>query len=307
MARQLTSFILLLTPTLVLNALRLIVTPLGDMLAVSSTLDISLHAVTIGIGIILFRKTRVVRDHEWQRSKAVKSVGGHFKAEELGVWEKDIAMDTKLSEEAQATLSGQVGGVVGSNATIGEREIDSEVEVEMLIDSEHVRRAQARVSGDEQFDDSGVHSTIGAVRKTSPMDSFLDWISSLRGRDRKSERDQQKNATLSARSQVAPVIAQRPIAPIQPVESEGKRPRPMEMSSMTDSGMETVVIDEDTNQISAPVVREMSIEEMAFGTSTPTGVTTASKSGLSPQPSCKVCGTSNPVGERYCSNCGSDI
>ena len=101
MARQLTSFILLLTPTLVLNALRLIVTPLGDMLAVSSVLDISLHVVTIGIGFLLFRKTRVVRDHEWQRSKAVKSVGGHFKAEEEGVWEKDIAMDTKLSEEAQ--------------------------------------------------------------------------------------------------------------------------------------------------------------------------------------------------------------
>ena len=307
MARQLTSFILLLTPTLVLNALRLIVTPLGDMLAVSSTLDISLHVITIGIGFLLFRKTRIVRDHEWQRSKAVKSVGGHFKAEAEGVWEKDIAMDTKLSEEAQATLRGQVGGVVGSNATPSEREIDSEVEVEMLIDTEHVRRAQARVSGDEQFDESGVHSTIGAVRKTSPMDSFLDWISSLRGRDRKSEREQQKSATLSARSQIAPVIAQRPIAPIQPVKSEGKRPRPMEMSSMTDSGMETVVIDEETNQISAPVVKQMSIEEMAYGTSAPTGVTTAPQSGFSPQPSCKVCGASNPVGERYCSNCGSDI
>ena len=311
MARQLTSFILLLTPTLVLNALRLIVTPLGDMLAVSSTLDISLHVITLGIGFLLFRKTRVVRDHEWQRSKAVKSVGGHFKAEEEGVWEKDIAMDTKLSEEAQVTLRGQVGGVVGSNANTGEREIDSEVEVEMLIDTEHVRRAQARVSGDEQFDESGVHSTIGAVRKTSPMDSFLDWISSLRGRDRKSEREQQKSATLSARSQIAPVIAQRPIAPIEPVKSEGKRPRPMEMSSMTDSGMETVVIDDETNQVSAPVVKQMSIEEMAFGTSVPTGVSTGvstpPQSGFSPQPSCKVCGTSNPVGERYCSNCGSDI
>ena len=143
------------------------------------------------------------------------------------------------------------------------------------------------------------------------MDSFLDWISSLRGRDRKSERELQKSATLSARSQIAPVIAQRPIAPIEPVKSEGKRPRPMEMSSMTDSGMETVVIDDETNQVSTPVVKQMSIEEMAFGTSVPTGVSTGvstpSQSGFSPQPSCKVCGTSNPVGERYCSNCGSDI
>ena len=68
-----------------------------------------------------------------------------------------------------------------------------------------------------------------------------------------------------------------------------------------------MVIDEDTNQIHAPVVKEMSIEEMAFGTPAPTGVNTASQSGFSPQPACKVCGASNPVGERYCSNCGSDI
>ena len=307
MARQLTSVILLLTPTLVLNAMRLIVTPLGDMMALSSILDISLHVVTIGIGIALYRKTRIVRDHEWQRSKAVKSVGGHFKAEESGVWEKDITMETQLSAEAEANLKGQVSGVIGGNPIADDQEITDEVDVEMLIDSEHVRRAQARISGDEQFDDGSVHATIGAVRKNSPMDSLLDWIASLRGRDRKLERDEQKNAALSARSDVAPVIAQRPIAPIQPIESEEKKPNPMEMSSMTDSGVEVVTIDEETNVISTPVVREMSIEEMAFGVSAPKSVTVASQPGFSPQPSCKICDTSNPIGERFCSNCGSDI
>ena len=307
MARQSTSVILLLTPTLVLNAMRLIVTPLGDMMALSSVLDISLHVVTIGIGVALYRKTRIVRDHEWQRSKAVKSVGGHFKAEESGVWEKDITMDTQLSAEAEANLKGQVSGVIGGNPIGDDQEVTEEVEVEMLIDIEHVRRAQARISGDEQFDDGNIHATIGAVRKNSPMDSLLDWIASLRGRDRKLERDEQKKAALSARSDVAPVIAQRPIAPIQPIESEEEKPNPMEMSSMTDSGVEVVTIDEETNVISAPVVREMSIEEMAFGVSTPKSVTVASQPGFSPQPSCKMCGASNPVGERFCSNCGSDI
>jgi len=307
MARQSTSVILLLTPTLVLNAMRLIVTPLGEMMAISRVLDISLHVFTIGIGIALYRKTRIVRDHEWQRSKAVKSVGGHFKAEESGVWEKDITMDTQLSVEAEANLKGQVSGVIGGNPIGDDQEITEEVEVEMLIDTEHVRRAQARVSGDEQFDDGSVHATIGAVRKNSPMDSLLDWIASLRGRDRKSVRDEQKKAALSARSDVAPVIAQRPIAPIQPIESEEKKLTPMEMSSMTDSGVEVVTIDEETNVISAPVVREMSIEEMAFGVSAPQSATVASQPGFSPQPSCKICGASNPIGERFCSNCGSDI
>lgn len=307
MARQMTSVILLLTPILVLNALRFLVTPLGEMMSVSPMLDMSLHVVSLGIGIVLFRKTRIVRDHEWQRSRAVKSVGGHFKAEERGVWEKDIHMDTQLSDEAEANLKGQVGGVMGGVSTAEDNEIDSEVEVEMLIDSEHVRRAQARVSGDEQFEGGSANSTIGAVRKNSPMDNFLDWISSLLGRDGKAERDAKKSATLNARSSISPVIAQRPIAPIQPIESEEKKIVPMEMVSLTDAGAESITIDDETNQVSAPIMRELSIEQMAFGTAVPTGVTTASQSGFSPQPSCKVCGFSNPVGERFCSNCGSDI
>ena len=130
----------------------------------------------------------------------MKSVSGHFKAEDSGVWEKDIAMDTQLSVEAEANLKGQVGGALGGISTLGNSEVDTEVEVEMLVDAEHVRRAQARVSGDEQFDETGLNSTIGAVRKPSPMDSFLDWIASLRGRDRKVEREAKKNATLTARS-----------------------------------------------------------------------------------------------------------
>ena len=45
-----------------------------------------------------------------EEAKSVKSVSGHFKAEDSGVWEKDIAMDTQLSVEAEANLKGQVGG-----------------------------------------------------------------------------------------------------------------------------------------------------------------------------------------------------
>jgi hypothetical protein len=85
-------------------------------------------------------------------------------------------------------------------------------------------------------------------------------ISSFRGRDRKAERDAKRNASLSARSNQSPVIAQRPIAPIQPIESEEAKPRPMEMVSVTDSGIETVTIDEETNEISTPVSQELSIE-----------------------------------------------
>ena len=127
------------------------------------------------------------------------------------------------------------------------------------------------------------------------MDSFLDWIASLRGRDRKVERDAKKNATLAARSSEAPVIAQRPIAPLQPIQSEEKRHVPMEMVSVTDTGAESVIIDEETNEVSAPVNRGLSIEEMAYGTSSRRATSTQARSGFAPQPTCRVCSAPNPV------------
>ena len=306
MARQLTSIVLLFTPVLVLNALRFIVTPLGEMLAVSSNLDIGMHIGALGVGYLLYKRTKVVRDHEWQRNRAVKSVGTHFKAEDSGVWEKDVEMDTTLSVEAQANLKGKVGSAVGSYATNSKSEIETEVDVEMLVDADHVRRAQARVSGDEQFDSNAVNSTVGAVRKPSPMDNLLDWIASFWGRDRKAEREAIRKAKLQARSNQDPVIAQRPIAPIQPIESEEKKHVPMEMISVTDAGAESVTIDDETNEISAPVNREISIEEMAYGKTSRVNLSN-SNSGFAPQPTCRTCSSPNPVGERFCMNCGTEL
>ena len=49
MARQVTSIVMLFTPVLVLNALRFIVTPLGEMMAVSTNLDIALNIGALGL------------------------------------------------------------------------------------------------------------------------------------------------------------------------------------------------------------------------------------------------------------------
>ena len=58
-----------------------------------------------------------------------------------------------------------------------------------------------------------------------------------------------ENATLTARSSEAPVIAQRLIPPLQPIQSEEKRHVPMEMVSVTDTGAESVIIDEETMRL----------------------------------------------------------
>ena len=57
MARQVTSIVMLFTPVLVLNALRFIVTPLGEMMAVSTNLDIALNIGALVVGFLLYKKT----------------------------------------------------------------------------------------------------------------------------------------------------------------------------------------------------------------------------------------------------------
>jgi len=276
------------------------VTPLGEMMKISFELDIILHVIALAIGFFLARKSRVIRDHEWQRTKAVKSVGSHFKAEDKGVWEKEIHMDSQLSSEAEANLKGQVANLT-TGAVNESAEVDTEVEVEMLIDAEHVMRAQNRLSGSEQFDGGTVDATIGAVRKKSPMDSFLDWIGSLFGRDNAVERENRKAAALQIRSEQAPVIAQRPIAPIQPIKAEHSE-KPLVITSITDEGEHTDVVSEN------PVVempKTQSLEEMAYGIPQEKASETAAP--IITGKSCNSCGSSNEPDSRFCDNCGSNL
>lgn len=302
--RGLTSWVLLGLPIIILNSLRLIITPLGGMMAVSPTLDVVLHIFALAIGIFMFRKTRIVRDHEWVRSKAVKSVGEHFKAEDKGVWEKDVHMETNLSVDAESNMKGQVSMITGSGDN-RDVEISEEVEVEMLIDSEHVLRAQRRVSGDEQFDGGAVLSTLGATRKSSPMDTLIDWISGLWGHNRAAERETRRVASLEQRSRETPVTAQRPIAPIQPIETDRKNTE-MILTTMTDEG--NVDTSAEVNEPEPETKQTLSMEEMAYGVQSPAAYSPEpSTSSFSPRPTCRTCSAPNEVGERFCSNCGSDL
>jgi len=297
MTRQLTSWVLLFVPALILNTLRMVITPLGEMMEISSNLDIGLHIVAFAIGLVLFRKTRTIRDHEWSRTKAVKAVDPHFKAEDQGVWEKDINLDSTLSPEAEDNLKGQVAHL-SKVKDIG-KEVDTEVDIAMLTDSEHVLRAQRRVAGDDVFDEGKIDSTIGAVRKKSPMDSLLDWIGKLRGKDKEATRGRAKAAKLEARAIEAPVIAQRPIAPIR-IEEDKKVEKAIE------AGIETIVDSDFKPAEEAPPT--LSIEEMAYGAP----IVQKSNQVMAPQsseakPACGSCGAQNPAEERYCHNCGMSI
>lgn len=310
-------------PILVMAMIHLTVTPLREMFSVEPILMYVFYAGALVVGLFLLRRTSQVKDHEYHRSQVMKEMKKVYQAEEEGVWQSNAILGSELSAEAQLKLKGQVG-TIDSEApemNLGE---DDRVDVTMLMDASHIQKANRRMSGDEAFGDQAVDSTIGAVRKSSPMDALLDSIGRLFGRgDAAEQRALRKQARLSAASQADPVTAQRPVAPIR-AKSQSSEESQLRVTSMSDGGgIDSAVtstgeaIDVPNEPTEAekvyawdqanPVSSGNSIEDMAM-LSTPIRTSapitpSAAVQGLI----CKGCSKSVPVGERFCPHCGLDL
>ena len=313
-------------PLLLMGVTHFTVTPLKDMFELEPNLMYGWYGISIVLGILLFRKTRTVRDYEFHRSKAMKSMKKVYEAEEAGVWQTDVQLDSNLSPEGERILQQQVSSIDNElpELEIGE---DERVEVDLLLESERIRKANRRMTGTETFDDEVVDSTIGATRKNSPMDSFLDMLSRVFGRgDADQRREEKRQDALRAAASAAPVTAQRPVAPLRSVSTSNDSE--LTLTSMTDDGeVESVmsetgdtVVDSAQTQTqtqtqkvygfdsNAPVEQSTeSIESMAmlsipqYETSKPTEVIVSPTGTL-----CRGCNAVIPQSEQFCLQCGLD-
>lgn len=310
-------------PLLVMSMIHVTVTPLRDMFKVEPLLMYFFYAGALGVGIFLWRRSSRVKDHEYHRSKVMKEMKKVYQAEEEGVWQSNAILGSELSAEAQLKLKGQVG-TIDSEApemNLGE---DDRVDVTMLMDASHIQKANRRMSGDEAFGDQAVDSTIGAVRKKSPMDSLLDSIGGLFGRgDAGEQRRLRKQARLQAASQAAPVTAQRPVAPIR-TQAQSKDDVSLQVTSMSDGGGIDATVNATGEVVAStgmtaeaakvyawdqptPPSAQGSIEDMAM-LSTP--IRTAApivQQTVAQVPTCKGCKNAVPAGERFCPHCGLDL
>tara|TARA_B110000459_G_scaffold22140_1_gene21302 strand:- start:21763 stop:22719 length:957 start_codon:yes stop_codon:yes gene_type:complete len=301
-------------PLLLMSLVHLTVTPLREMFKVESTLMYVWYAVALILAVILWRKSSTVRDHEFHRSQVMKRMKKVYDAEEAGVWQSNAALGSELSAEAQLKLSGQVSSIDGEapEMTVDE---DDRVDVTMLTDANRVQRADR---------EQGVGSTIGAVRKKSPMDSLLDVVGGIFGRhDAAERRENRRQSRLHAAASADPVIAQRPVAPLR-TSNQSQNDSTLKLTSMSDEGGidstlntagEVVV---NTSNASEPQktsawdkpdsnLNPNSIESMAMF------ATPLSTSAPINQPApvqgnrCKGCQNPVPEGERFCPHCGLDV
>lgn len=296
--RQSSSFGLFALPFLVMGALHVIVTPLGDILSLSWAYTLVWYGIALVIGYTLLRRTRVTKDHEFRRSEIMKKMKHVYDAEAKGVWEKETPLqgDTQINKEQLNTTIGSFG------REAPELELDQDVtsDVKMLTEQGFVRKATRRMSGDGAEMEESVDSTVGSVRKASWMDNVIDGIFGLFGRDKAGEREEQRLLRLRSNAQQTPVIAQRPVAPIKQDMSDARSNDDLTMTTMSDGG--GIISTTNSEPPTIPVQRRESIEDLAMLSGGTVQTMTSSVTG-----GCPSCGASNPPSERYCQSCGTTL
>lgn len=305
-ARRQTSRGLTVLPLLLMGATHLSVQPLRAMFELEPRLMYGWYLIAIVLGVVLFRKSRVIKDHEYNRAKAMKKIKHVYEAEQRGVWDTNVELNPTMDAVTKAGLNQSVAAF-SSEAPEMELEDEERVEVSMLTESQHVRKASARVTGEASFDDEVITGTIGATRKTGLMDQILDGISGLFGRDARAVREEKRRARLKATASSSPVVAQRPIAPLRLTKSNDETE--IDMTSMSDSGgVKTVITSSGQERDSSSFGEEktlpsQSIESMAMMGQAPSASNRIQTAG----PVCSGCQSPVTPSERFCPHCGLDL
>ena len=302
-------------PVLLLGFIHVFVTPLRDIFDIEPLLMIPYYLFGVFVGVIIYRRSNVVRDYEYRRSKVMKKMRNAYAAEESGVWQTNVDVPREFS--SQINLSAGVSQI-SKEAPEMELSDESKVEVSMLNESKSVIEATRRVSGKSTFDDQEVMSTIGATRKVSPMDRLLDFVSGIFGKSSAQESREEKRMTaLKAASEAAPVRAEKPQAPIQYERNEVEvGPESNYIDDYNEESKETVesgnakpVVEAKNYSAFAPPnnnsLGSQTLESMAM---LPSNNPTSSANPTSIQgPRCRGCGYSIKSGDRFCDNCGLDV
>ena len=302
-------------PILLLGFIHVIVTPLREIFSVEPLLMVPYYLFGLLVGIFIHRKSVTVKDFEYRRSKVMKKMKSVYAAEEAGVWQSNVAIPTELSKESDLSAEVSAISLEAPELELGD---EQKVEVSMLNEAKTVVEATRRMSGQSNFDDDEVISTIGANRRASPMDRLLDFIASLFNKQSaKGDRESRRIAALQAASQASPVKASRPQAPIQYERTEVKIGPD---SNYIDNFNETKENEFDknndlpnqqkqTHSAFAPPNNQnnvaQSLESMAMlSTNNKKSFT---KSSNTQSYVCKKCGYRFRAGDRFCDNCGSEL
>jgi hypothetical protein len=150
----------------------------------------SVQWIVSGLALIpgwyLFKRSRVIKDHEWHRVKELSSLRKVYSAEDKGAWTNEDRVllqgsggAVELGELGMAALGNMQGNIGNLTRDTVSPEIQNnpDAKVEMLLDADHVTRTTSRIEGKEMMSDSLVtNPTRAEPKKASPMDRVIDKI-----------------------------------------------------------------------------------------------------------------------------------
>ena len=71
------------------------------------------YLTAVVIGVVVYRRSGVVKDHEYNRAKAMRKIKHVYEAEERGVWATDAHLDGAMDPLNKHGLSRSVAEISG--------------------------------------------------------------------------------------------------------------------------------------------------------------------------------------------------
>lgn len=278
---------LLFAPTLCVGALRYGLPNIETLLKEDLIAQAIIHGLAILLGIVMFLRYRVVEDHEYHRSSAIKNLSSMYRLEDKGLWNRgDDALD-RLEAQAhnqpkgraglrfQQRMTGKVSDLNKEQSELNLDRDDSRMEVDVqvegmapIVDSEVI----------DETDPGKLSGTLGASAEASAQRRLNKEIAR---REKDAIRSERQSAKLAAKEAKAAAKAEKAAA-----KAEAKEAARAAKAAKKSGGRAAAEATWDTppdDQWSTPVPSSLA------------------KSVIS----CQECGAVNSSGTAYCSSCGA--
>ena len=274
---------LLLAPTICVVALRFGLPNIEELLKQDLIAQAIIHTIAVILGIIMYLKYRVVEDHEYHRSSAIKGLSSMYRLEEKGLWSRGDSALEKLEAQARSEPKGRAGlrfqkrmsgRVSDLNKEGSELELDSEdsrMDVDVQVEGVSYNSDTKATQSEDENKPAGA---LGASAEASAQRRLAKELARREKQDAKDEKNAIKQAKKEAKAAAkAEKIAAKAAAKAEKAAAKKSKSASSETNwdAMEDSQWQPEV----PSSIAQSVI------------------------------SCQECGAVNNSGTAYCSSCGA--
>ena len=278
---------LLFAPTLCVGALRFGLPNIEILLKEDLIAQAIIHGLAILLGIVMFLRYRVVEDHEYHRSSAIKNLSSMYRLEDKGLWNRgDDALD-RLETQArnqpkgraglrfQQRMTGKVSDLNKEQSELNLDRDDSRMEVDVQVEG------MATIVDSEVTDASNPGKLTGTLGASAEASAQRRLNKEIARREKDAIRSERQSAKLAAKEAKAAAKAEKAAAKVAAKEA-ARAAKAAKKSGGGDATQATWDAPPD-NQWETPLPSSLA------------------KSVIS----CQECGAVNSSGTAYCSSCGT--